>query len=664
MFAAIRAAYDIPREDNLKLRDFPTLAHVIQYAYDRRPDLKPEAATAILPEPKESAVPQPSVAAASPAPAPAAEAADDSVKAKVLQIIAEKTGYPPDMLDLDLDLEADLGVDTVKQAEMFAAIRAAYDIPREDNLKLRDFPTLAHTIQYVYDRKPELNPAQAASGKPEPVPAGEKQAAPAAAPIVGSFEAANQVPRRVPVPRLRPPLSFCKSTGVKLSAGSRVIVMPDEGGVGKALVGRLEKLGVQALVIDGAPDAKFLTQYLENWKAEGPILGVYWLSALDSQGDLSGMTLAQWREANRTRVKLLFSTMQMLDDQVGGPGTFLISATRLGGLHGYDDAGAADPLGGAVSGFTKAYKREKIGATVKVVDFEPSRKTSALAGLLLDETMADPGAVEIGYKDGQRWTVGLEQQPSGAADSGLKLGKDTVFLVSGAAGSIVSAITADLAAASGGIFYLLDLTPEPDPANHDLARLENDKENLKRDIFERLKVRGERATPALVDREIAALERSRAALAAIQAVRNAGGTAYYYSLDLLDNAAVVRVVKEVAARHGRVDVLIHAAGLEISRGIADKKPAEFDLVFDVKSDGWFNLVSGIGDMPLGAAVVFSSVAGRFGNSGRPTTVPPMIFFASAFRISARPVRIHSALPSIGRRGAASEWRRAVPSRRS
>ena len=80
----------------------------------------------------------------------------DGVKETVLHIIAEKTGYPSDMLDLDLDLEADLGIDTVKQAEMFAAIRAAYDIPREDNLKLRDFPTLAHIIQFVYDRKPGL----------------------------------------------------------------------------------------------------------------------------------------------------------------------------------------------------------------------------------------------------------------------------------------------------------------------------------------------------------------------------------------------------------------------------------------------------------------------------------------------------------------------------
>ena len=69
-------------------------------------------------------------------------------------------------------------------------------------------------------------------------------------------------------------------------------------------------------------------------------------------------------------------------------------------------------------------------------------------------------------------------------------------------------------------------------------------------------------------------------------------------------------------RHGRVDVLLHAAGLEISRAIADKEPREYDLVFDVKSDGLFNLLHAAGDMPLGAVVAFSSVAGRFGNGGQ------------------------------------------------
>ena len=47
----------------------------------------------------------------------------DEVRATVLALVADKTGYPLDMLDVDLDLEADLGVDTVKQAELFATIR-------------------------------------------------------------------------------------------------------------------------------------------------------------------------------------------------------------------------------------------------------------------------------------------------------------------------------------------------------------------------------------------------------------------------------------------------------------------------------------------------------------------------------------------------------------
>ncbi len=46
--------------------------------------------------------------------------------------MADKTGYPQDMLDLDLDLEADLGIDTVKQAETFQAVREAFDIPQQE----------------------------------------------------------------------------------------------------------------------------------------------------------------------------------------------------------------------------------------------------------------------------------------------------------------------------------------------------------------------------------------------------------------------------------------------------------------------------------------------------------------------------------------------------
>ncbi len=70
----------------------------------------------------------------------------------VLSVVAEQTGYPSDMLELELDLEADLGIDTVKQAETFAAIRDHYGIERDDNLSLRDYPTLAHVVDFVRDR--------------------------------------------------------------------------------------------------------------------------------------------------------------------------------------------------------------------------------------------------------------------------------------------------------------------------------------------------------------------------------------------------------------------------------------------------------------------------------------------------------------------------------
>jgi hypothetical protein len=54
------------------------------------------------------------------------------VISQVLDVVAVKTGYPKDMLDLDLDLEADLGIDTVKQAETFAAIRETFSIPVQE----------------------------------------------------------------------------------------------------------------------------------------------------------------------------------------------------------------------------------------------------------------------------------------------------------------------------------------------------------------------------------------------------------------------------------------------------------------------------------------------------------------------------------------------------
>ncbi|MFN8096775.1 MAG: SDR family NAD(P)-dependent oxidoreductase [Dermatophilaceae bacterium] len=606
VFAAVRGAWDLERDENLKLRDFPTMNHVAGWVRGKLGLAAPSAA-----EPP-----------AAPAEAPAAEApadaAGDPVLAKVTQIVADMTGYPADLLDPDLDLEADLGVDTVKQAEVFAAVRSAWSLERDENLKLRDFPTLRHVAGWVHGRLGDAAPAAGSDAAPAAAQAAGS-AHPHGVTIVGDLRAIDALPRRIPVPSLRPAIDRCVETGVVLD-GARIVVRGDGGGVADALVKRLEKAGATVLFGPAETSDDDFAARLAEWQQEGPIAGVYWLPALDDEGDVTAYELHEWQGALQRRVKGLYATMRALWD--GSP--FLVSATRLGGYHGYDAAGAASVLGGSVTGFTKSYKKERPDALVKAVDMPPSRKTAAIADLLIEETLRDPGCVEIGRVGGQRYGVAFVEVPfaplgddgSPWHEGGMPLTSDSVFLVTGAAGSIVSAITADLAKASGGTFHLLDLTPTPDPDDADLATFRADKNALKATIATRLKESGQKATPVAIDREIARLERLEAALTAIEAVTDAGGTAYYYSVDLTDPAAVAAVLDQVRERSGRIDVLLHAAGLEISRNLPEKEPREYNLVFDVKTSGWFNVWHNAKDLEVGAVVVFSSVAGRFGNQGQ------------------------------------------------
>ncbi|NWF80943.1 MAG: SDR family NAD(P)-dependent oxidoreductase, partial [Chloroflexi bacterium] len=519
-------------------------------------------------------------------------------------------------LDLDLDLEADLGVDTVKQAETFAAVREAFDIPRIEDLKLRDYPTLRSVIGFVRTHRPDLAAAVAPVSVPDAVAAPAPAAAASAAPGAYSVADADRAPRRVPVPVLRPPLELCKTTGVALEGG-RVVVMFDRGGVGKALVSRLEKRGVQVLGIEAPPAEEAVAGLVEGWLAEGPITGIYWLPALDAEPEIEELDLEQWRELNRVRVKNLYLLAHTLLAAQPEATPFLVVGTRMGGLHGYSAEGASSPLGGAVTGFAKAFKRERTAALVKAVDFEPGRKSVEPAEALIAETLLDPGVVEVGYHDNLRFGIGFEERPAADGQPGMQLSPETVYLVTGAAGGITSAIVADLArAGGGGQFFLLDLTPAPDPADQRIALFRQGRDALKAALIAEAQAKGEKVTPVQIDRTIMGVERSEAALRAIETVQAAGGEAFYRSLDLRDGPAVSAVVNEIRERFGRIDVLLHAGGIEISRSLADKQPDEFYRVFDIKADGFFSLLQAAKGMPIGATVAFSSVAGRFGNSGQ------------------------------------------------
>src|SRR5439155_641944 len=77
-----------------------------------------------------------------PAPAPAG----GRVEGVLLAVVAEKTGYPPEMLELDMALDADLGIDSIKRVEFLSALQE--QLPQAPVVKPEHLGTL-HTLRQI-----------------------------------------------------------------------------------------------------------------------------------------------------------------------------------------------------------------------------------------------------------------------------------------------------------------------------------------------------------------------------------------------------------------------------------------------------------------------------------------------------------------------------------
>jgi acyl carrier protein len=79
---------------------------------------------------------------------PAVESA--AISALLLDIVSDKTGYPSEMLELDMDMEADLGIDSIKRVEILGALQdQAPDLPEIDSEALAELRTLDQIIKYI-----------------------------------------------------------------------------------------------------------------------------------------------------------------------------------------------------------------------------------------------------------------------------------------------------------------------------------------------------------------------------------------------------------------------------------------------------------------------------------------------------------------------------------
>jgi hypothetical protein len=179
---------------------------------------------------------------------------------------------------------------------------------------------------------------------------------------------------------LFPKTDLCRSTGIELN-GATVAIVAEKGEVATALAERLSALHVQAHIVQGAEAAAKIAELVRS----GALTGVYFIPGLEADPNFEVIEPADWSAACAARVETLYQVAKAIPETA-----FLMSATRQGGLHGFQNP--ANPLGGLVSGFTKALRRERPEQIAKVVDFHTTAAAAVVGTgqpLLADE--ARPG---------------------------------------------------------------------------------------------------------------------------------------------------------------------------------------------------------------------------------------------------------------------------------
>ncbi|MGE5754550.1 MAG: beta-ketoacyl synthase N-terminal-like domain-containing protein, partial [Planctomycetaceae bacterium] len=112
-----------PSSPTPRAHPFPTRETASEPAAPRSSPPAAPAAQVSPPPPPPRAIPEPPAQAAAPAPAPPAPSAIECTQAALLDVVAEKTGYPAEMLEPDMQLDADLGIDSIKRVEILSALQ-------------------------------------------------------------------------------------------------------------------------------------------------------------------------------------------------------------------------------------------------------------------------------------------------------------------------------------------------------------------------------------------------------------------------------------------------------------------------------------------------------------------------------------------------------------
>ena len=502
------------------------------------------------------------------------------LEALLLAIVAEKTGYPAEMLGGHMELEADLGIDSIKRVEILSAMRERAPGLREVKpTELAALRTLGQIVDHMRSHGTQSNgPAVGAGAKAMDAPL------PRDASAIERFAV-----REIPAPAVGMALA-----GV-LAAGR--IVVTDEGtGLATAIVTRLGANGVRATVVSHVPVDAEVVVFLGGMRA---------VSTVDE-------AVAVNREA--------FHATRAVAARFAAEGGVLVTVQDTGGDFGLSGRDATRAWLGGVSALARTAAREWPSASVKAIDCERGgRSVDAVAAAIVNEILGGGSTLEVGlHADGARTTlasvVSLVSGPAAGAGNTLRIGADSVVVASGGARGVTAAALIALAKAKHPRIVLLGRTAlEDEPAE---LRSFADEAGLKRAIVQKMQSEGRTPTPAEVSGEAFRVLANREIRANLAALESAGSKVRYLAVDVQNAGAISTALDAVRKDWGKITAVVHAAGVLADKRIHEKTDEQFDRVFDTKVVGLRALLAATANDPLTAVCLFSSIAARTGNVGQ------------------------------------------------
>lgn len=303
-----------------------------------------------------------------------------------------------------------------------------------------------------------------------------------------------------------------------------------------------------------------------------------------------------------------------LDVSAKSGGGWLLNLTALGGKFGVDgNVNSAISAAGTL-GITKTFMRESPKTSVKILDVDLSQDLNLLGARIVQELATESDFLEVGLAaDGRRYRLKLKRHEA-KPDGNLTLDKSSTVIVTGGAYGVTADVAKGLADLYAPRMILIGRSPLPRDESAATASL--DAAGLRKHFITEAKNEGKKLLPAEIERTVQRLLRNRQILGNIKALKDAGSEVEYHALDVRNREAFGGLIDDLYTRFGKIDGVIHGAGIIEDKRIRDKSPESFENVFSTKVDSALTLVHALKPESLKFMVFFSSVSGRFGNAGQ------------------------------------------------